>query len=407
LATHKPSDLVDPRVEGLRFFEGWGRWPDLRVRGLYLHLGPRRSVWRFLAQYRVNGKRSCTFKTLGQWPAMNVQVARKAALIVAGSVAAGTAAPGKRVAMKFAPAFESYLAYLKTKAEQNGKPPRWHDNARKLADRYILPEWGRWSLYDLSQNPRAVRAWHAKIAQHAPTTADHCARLLRACYREETRLDRTLPPALPTSGIRFGKVRVSEKHLDFPDFPAWRKAWDGIESPIHRGYHLAGLLTGCRPGELARIERSDVDRVAMTLTLRNAKGGKDIRLPISREILLALDLALDAPARTIVQRGLRGMRRGAVRRIELKRGEEVFPGCRQLGHRSGLPVSGNALRHTFRSVAVSLGLPEMLIHFLMGHALEGVSAKYTSELMILRSAELRAVQDKISARVFELLGLIA
>jgi hypothetical protein len=43
----------------------------------------------------------------------------------------------------------------------------------------------------------------------------------------------------------------------------------------------------------------------------------------------------------------------------------------------------------------------------MGHALEGVSAKYTSELMILRSAELRAVQEKISARVFELLGLIA
>ena len=123
--------------------------------------------------------------------------------------------------------------------------------------------------------------------------------------------------------------------------------------------------------------------------------------------MFSLDLALDAPARTIVQRGLRGMRRGTVRRIELKRGEEVFPGCRQLGHRSGLPVSGNALRHTFRSVAVSLGLPEMLIHFLMGHALEGVSAKYTSELMILRSAELRAVQDKISARVFELLGLIA
>ena len=392
-------------MEGPRFFEGWGRWPDLRVRGLYLHLGPRRSVWRFLAQYRVNGKRSCTFKTLGQWPAMNVQVARKAALIVAGSVAAGTAAPGKRVAMKFAPAFESYLAYLKTKAEQNGKPPRWHDNARKLADRYILPEWGRWSLYDLSQNPRAVRAWHAKIAQHAPTTADHCARLLRACYREETRLDRTLPPALPTSGIRFGKVRVSEKHLDFPDFPAWRKAWDGIESPIHRGYHLAGLLTGCRPGELARIGRSDVNRAAMILTIRNAKAGKDITLPITDQVMYALDLALDAPPRIIVQRGLRGMRCGVVRRVELKRGEEVFPGCRQIGHRSGLPVSGNALRHAYRSVATVLGISEMLIHFLMGHALEGVSARYVNELMILRSAELRAAQEQISHRIFELLGL--
>jgi len=114
-------------VEGLRFFEGWGRWPDIRVRGLYLHLGPRRSVWRFLAQQRVNGKRSSTFNTIGRWPQMNVIAARKAALIVAGSVAAGTAAPGKREAMKFAPAFEAYLDYLKTKAEGQKKPARCHD----------------------------------------------------------------------------------------------------------------------------------------------------------------------------------------------------------------------------------------------------------------------------------------
>jgi integrase len=50
----------------------------------------------------------------------------------------------------------------------------------------------------------------------------------------------------------------------------------------------------------------------------------------------------------------------------------------------------NALRHTFRSVAVSLRVSEMLIHFLMGHAFDRVSARYTNELMIVRSAELRA-----------------
>ena len=47
----------------------------------------------------------------------------------------------------------------------------------------------------------------------------------------------------------------------------------------------------------------------------------------------------------------------------------------------------------------------MLIHFLMGHALEGVSAKYTNELMVMRSAELRAAQEAISSRMVELLGL--
>ena len=41
----------------------------------------------------------------------------------------------------------------------------------------------------------------------------------------------------------------------------------------------------------------------------------------------------------------------------------------------------------------------------MGHSLQGVSAKYTNELMIANSEALRAAQEKISRRIFELLGL--
>jgi hypothetical protein len=47
----------------------------------------------------------------------------------------------------------------------------------------------------------------------------------------------------------------------------------------------------------------------------------------------------------------------------------------------------------------------MLISFLMGHSLQGVSAKYTNELMIANSQALRDAQEKISRRIFELLGL--
>jgi integrase len=343
---------------------------------------------------------------------MDITSARKAATIFAGTIASGSAGPGKRAARRFGDAFESYLLHLKEQAEAKGKPPRWYLNARKLADSHLLPEWRDWSLYDLSQNPRAVAAWHVKLARKAPTTADHCARLLRACYLSEAKLDRTLnAAALPTSGVKFGKVKVSEKVLNFPDFKAWRGAWEKIESDVHRGYHLAALLTGCRPGELAMLRSSDINRGAKTMTLRNAKAGADIVLPITSQIEHAFDLAASTPTANILQKGLKGMKRGEVRRIELPRHPEVlvrdlaFPGCRQIGHRSGLPVSGNALRHTFRSVAVTLGISEMLIHFLMGHALEGVSAKYTNQLMVANSAELRTAQERISARCFELLGL--
>jgi len=409
----KPANKRDFEADdvlALREMEQWGQWGDKQLKGLFIHIGPNKCVWRYKQQKQINGKRSAAFKTLGYWPEMDVKAAREAGLMYAGSVVAGSAAPGKKAAQKFGPAFETYLERLKTQAEKKGKPPRWWANAKKLYETHLKPEWENWSLYDMSQNPRAVKAWHDKLARTIPTTADHCGRLIRACYREEARLDRTLPAALPTSGIRFGKVKVSEKVLDFPDFGKWRTAWDTIENQVHRGYHLAGLLTGCRPGELAMLRAGDIDRDAKTLTLRKAKAGNDIVLPMTPEIEYAINLATNAPAQTIVQRGLKGMKRGEVRKVVLPRHHEVerglvFPGSRQAGHRSGLPVRGNALRHTFRSVAVSIGISEMLIHFLMGHSLEGVSAKYTNELMILRSAELRAAQEQISRRIFELLGL--
>jgi integrase len=398
-------DLQRDPVAFLYEMEQWGNWKDDQLKGLFVHIGRRKVVWRYMWQRQINGKRTAAFRTLGYWPEMTNKEARETALTFAGSVAAGTAAPGKRMALKFGPAFESYLDHLKAQAEAKGKAPRWHYNARKLYEKH-LKEWSGWSLYDLSQNPRTVAAWHAKLAKRAPTSADHCARLMRACYRAEARLDRTLnAAALPTSGIRFGRIRVSEKVLDFPDFAAWRKSWDKIESDIHKGYHLCALLTGCRPGELAALRASDVDREAKVMTLRNAKAGQDICLPITDQIIYALDLAANGPRYFILQRGLKGMRRGEVRWVEVSRSDLAFPGCKQIGHRSTLPVSGNALRHTYRSVAVSLGIPEMLCHFLLGHALQGVSAKYVNELMLLRSAELRVAQDKISCRMMELLGL--
>jgi integrase len=112
------------------------------------------------------------------------------------------------------------------------------------------------------------------------------------------------------------------------------------------------------------------------------------------------------------KRAFAELKSGEVRVIERKKlhheiaaPDLVFPGVRQAGHRAGIPVSGNALRHTFRSIAVSLEISEMLISFLMGHSLQGVSARYTNELMIANSQALREAQEKISRRIFELLGL--
>ena len=98
--TRKPRLLEDKHIEALREFADddpaqLGYYPDSKVFGLTIFLGAKSTVWRFRQQSRSKGKRSSVFKTLGNWPATDVDEARRQALIYSGTVAAGTAAPGQ------------------------------------------------------------------------------------------------------------------------------------------------------------------------------------------------------------------------------------------------------------------------------------------------------------------------
>jgi hypothetical protein len=413
----KPLDLLK-FIEALADFNDdpnvQGHYPDNELKGLFLHVGSRSMVWRYRRQRMKNTVRKMVFKTLGSYPEIGVEEARKRAISFAGSVADGKAAPGKRDAVTFERAWPGYLEKLLRKAHDKGKPARHHDNAKKLGDNLILPTWGKWTLHAMAQAPEEVEAWHSKISRtHGPVSANRACELIRATYNHRAARDVTLSlDRIPTSSVQWNKEEAAQVALAPKDFKKWRTAWGDIASPVHRGYFLFCLLTGCRPGEAARIRRQDIDRKARTFTIPNAKAGKDITLPMTREIEYAIGLAINAPAQTIAMKGMKGMKRGQVRVVERKQPHHeiidpdlIFPGCRQMPSRTGLPMAGNALRHTFKTIHVGLGISETLSHFLMGHALEGVSAKYIAELIVVHGPALRKAQEKISAHVFELLGL--
>ena len=81
-AKRKPRLLTDDHIEALREFADddparLGYFPDSKVFGLTIFLGTKSTVWRFRQQSRSKGNRSSVFKTLGNWPAMDVDGARK------------------------------------------------------------------------------------------------------------------------------------------------------------------------------------------------------------------------------------------------------------------------------------------------------------------------------------------
>jgi len=227
-----------------------------------------------------------------------------------------------------------------------------------------------------------VRDWHLKVTKNSgPVYANRAAQLLRATYRYAARLNRSLPPALPTSAVAFN--REVPRETGIKDFEEWATAWRAIPSPVKRGFHLANLLLGARPGELARVEWTDIDRKERKLVIRAGKiaGVPDTELPLTWPIVRALKMA-----------------RGADSVL-------VFPAARHNVIRDRLPVHGHSLRHAYRSVAKALGVDDMAAKLLMGHSLKalGVSAGYLSKGML--RDPLRKAQREISSEILKRLGI--
>jgi hypothetical protein len=244
VANKKPQKFSDASVQALREFDVQGLFLDSVVRGLRLRIGVHKCSWQFFREHRDHGRRGSTCKLLGHFPEMNVDTARNEALQIAGRIAAGRREPGKREATKFSDAFAAYIEHLKRQSERRGKLPLWAINVEKLGH-VLLPEFGKWSLAEMSNSPAAIHGWHRKLSENTPISANRCAELIRAVYRRAARLDRSLPPHNPASAVEYNSELPRQTGI--VDFPAWAAAWRLIENPTRRAFHLLNLLTGGSP----------------------------------------------------------------------------------------------------------------------------------------------------------------
>jgi integrase len=389
-APRKYKHLTDSIVSAIVDFNDnpaiRGTYWDAEVRGLRLRVGIRTLTWDFYRQQRQHGARSATVKKLGTWPGMNVATARQEALVTAGSLASGHPEPGKRAALKFETAFADYVAYLERKAAKTGKPARWAKLVKGYGKAFILPKWGNWPLADMARNSRAVTDWHREVTEDRGTyMANRACNIIHAMFKRAARDDMSLDVAHnPTRSVEYNHERPREKGLALADFPKWGEAWRALKNPVHQAYHMTALLTGARPGELARLRWQDVKPKQRVIVIRNAKAGSDITIPMSSAIARGLKLARDAAES------------GA---------ELVFPKCSQIGqnHKDALPAQGNKLRHTFKTISIDAGVDDLISHLLMGHAPEGISQKYIVRLVLTSGVAMRQAQRRVSQRIEALL----
>ncbi len=295
--------------------------------------------------------------------------------------------PASAKSVKVETSLTEYVAHLERKSAAKGKPALWAKNVKHLVKKHILPKWGQWSLADLTQHPGAVSDWHRDISdENGPVVANQSCKVLRAAYRRSAKRDPSLPERDPCSAVEYNQEHRSQNALAHADFPKWRAAWEKIDSPIRRSYQMIGLLSGCRPGELAKLKWSDVLPRERCFVIRGAKAENDIRVPMSAAIARAFKLARDAGIES----------------------EYVFP-ARADGHMvkfdvDGLPAWGMMYRRGWRTVAADLGVDELIAHFCLGHIPAGISRGYVSKMILSGGSAMRTAQCKVSKRIVQLLG---
>jgi integrase len=197
----------------------------------------------------------------------------------------------------------------------------------------------------------------------------------------------------PTHGIR----KPADKHRSFHLAPEnYRSLGEALEAAERRGEHWQAIavirllaVTGCRRSEILNLKWSEVDFKASCLRLGDTKTGASLR-------------PLPEPAHAIL--------------AHLKRdGDYVFPAVNRADRTYasvfpkawrriiGTAYSPHGLRHAYASAAHELGLGELTIKALLGHARLGVTSGYvaTVDSFLLSAAEKvgRHVETAMSAEV--------
>lgn len=374
----------DGHVQALLDFNMTGYFRDKMVGNLLLRIGKKRdrASWYFSAEHQRRGKRIISHQLLGHWPKMNVRAARIEAEKLAGSIA--TSGPASQI--KFATALDDYLTtHLDPKVARKGNALNWARTVRSLSRKYLLPEWGAWTLADMSASPKEVRDWHLDLSKTVPASANHCAAVIRACYKHMRKLERGLPADLPTSAVVWNEE--NPRQIAITDWSAWADSWRAIPDKEQRAFQILNLLGGFRPGELSGLRWDHVDCKRRLITIRAAKAGADIASPMSWPIAKALRMARNA----IKEAG--------------NDGPLVFPSVAVRRGADGLPVWGQGLRHSYATVAAELETDEVIRHCLLGHALRGVSRGYLARFVLQNSAAMRRAQAKISHECLRRLDL--
>ncbi len=383
---------------------------DGDVKGLALRLTST-GTKTFLTIKRVNGKK--VFTTLGHYPSMTIQQARKQARTILNIISDGInpnnkAKEDKLKKITLNQVLEDYITSRGTNLKTNTTT-----NYLYTFNGY-LKDWGNKELLNISRD--MVEKRHRKITKKSPTRANTTMRLLRALFNYaigEYEDAKSNPIILHNPVSRLSHIKAWNREtrkqtiIKTHELKTW---WNAIQelpthelntrniygtnkkqpnnSQIAKDFFTFVLMTGLRRREASTLMWTNIDFKNKGLTIENTKNHETHTLPLTDYLIALLKQRKANTDSPFVFEGddlnkpINTLQKQVVKARTI----------------SGIYFSIHDLRRTFITIAESLSIREYTLKRLMNHKnTRDVTAGY----IIKEIESLRQPMEKISNFILE------
>ncbi|MGH8242004.1 MAG: tyrosine-type recombinase/integrase [Steroidobacteraceae bacterium] len=207
-------------------------------------------------------------------------------------------------------------------------------------------------------NPTPRRIDPAEQKRRRKTTLNRVIAVLKACLNHAHGRHRV---ATQVAWARLKKFRaVDSARLRWLSIDETRRLLNAC-SPDARALVQAGLLTGCREGELLAVRARDFDAVSRSLLIPDSKSGRPRRVPLTDEGVALFELLAagrEPDALLLTRKDGSPWHRVAVIRAmqDASAAAKIDP-----------PATFYTLRHTYASHLVQAGTPLLYVASALGH----------------------------------------
>jgi integrase len=344
-----------------------------------LHLGYRKPLagpGRWLARHYV-GDQKYELETIGTADDFSdadgvaiLNFAQAQTLARKRMVDRAHAVAGKHGPLTVEDVMDNYLAFLAT----NRKSVQ---DIRYRVEAFILPDLGKIEVERLTTE--RLRDWHASLAtlpSRAWTKSPRIAKDQEGVRQRRSSANRVLIilRAALSRAWREGKISsdaawrrvepfkgVNVARIRYLTVDEARRLINGC-FPDFRALVEAALQTGCRLGELVRLEARDFNPDVGTLAIRQSKSGRGRHVMLTEEgVELFRRLAAGRPGNELLLRKADGTTWGHGQQFD-----RMADACRR-GSISP-PIGFHGLRHTYASLSIMSGAPLLAVARNLGHS---------------------------------------